>query len=435
MQKRTNLLTSPKLFVLSDQALVSAGNFALGVLLARWLGMAAFGEYSLLWMGVLFALSLHQAYLTQPLMTLFAGKSGPSKTGYLAALASLQMLLSGGLVAVSAAGHFVLENMTALPHWATMLPLTGFLVAAYLLQDFSRKVFFVKQQPRPALLMDAVLYGFLFPALYGLQISGRLDLEHALLALLAGYCLSNGAGIFYLKKTGLLRPVKAITAAAVKSAAKEHYHTSFWLLGASLVQWFSGNFFLVAAAGVLGTVAVGALRMAQNMVGLCHVLFLAMENIVPAEAARCFFSEGKHAMWAYLRRSALGMGIPVAGLLAALTLLSPWLTNLLYGSDYQSFNWVVGAYSVLYVFVYLGFPLRFALRTLGRTPPIFYAYCFSALVSVLLACPMVKAWGMGGVMAGLVGTQVLTLAVYAFFIQQKTGEVPVAPVLSVANHR
>lgn len=407
-----------RLLPLLDQAIVSGGNFALGVLLARWLGLEAFGEYSLLWMGVLFLLSLHQAYLTQPLMTLFSGKKEEAQAGYLHGLYGLQAWVSGGLFAVSGLGFFLMKYLPTAPQWAGLVPVCGLLTSAYLLQDFLRKIFFVKKQARQPLLMDAALYGSMFAGLFALQAFGRLDLEAAVWAMLPAYLLSNGAGIFYLRKTGLFESFTTIKTATVKAAAREHYHFSFWLLGTSLVQWFSGNFFLVAAAGVLGTVAVGALRMAQNMVGLCHVLFLAMENVMPAEAARRFFSEGKDAMTAYLRRAGLLAGIPVTGLLAVLTLLSPWLIGMLYGAEYQSFSWLVGAYSVLYVFVYLGFPLRFALRTLQRTSPIFIAYSLSAVVSLVSAFPMTKFWGAGGVVAGLIGTQVLTLGVYVYFIRK-----------------
>jgi len=55
-----------KLLVVLDQVIVSGGNFALGLVLIRTLGLADYGVYAVLWMGVLFALSLHQAFITMP---------------------------------------------------------------------------------------------------------------------------------------------------------------------------------------------------------------------------------------------------------------------------------------------------------------------------------------------------------------------------------
>jgi O-antigen/teichoic acid export membrane protein len=411
--------TSGKALVLLDQAVVSGGNFVLGVLLARFLGLSAFGEYSLLWMGVLFALNLHQAYMTQPLMSLFAGKKAAG-AHYLGSLFQLQIIISAGLAALGLLSFFTVKLIGLAPDWAMYLLLGSLIAAAYLMQDFLRRAFFVKQQFRPPLLMDGVLYGTLLLALVGFYRLGILDLVSALSCLLLAYSASSVLGLFFAKNAGLLPALGKENNEHTLKTAKEHYHNSFWLLGTSLVQWFSGNFFLVAAAGTLGAVAVGALRMAQNMVGLCHVLFLAMENIVPAEAAQHLFEHGKEKMLAYLKRVSLLVGIPVLGMLLGLSLASPWLIKWLYGAEYQAFSYLVAAYSVLYVFVYVGFPLRFALRTLQYTSPIFVAYCLSAGVSLMVAFPMARNWGLGGVMMGLIATQLLTVLVYGIFIHRKT---------------
>ncbi len=417
-------ITTGKVLVLFDQAVVSGGNFTLGILLARLLGLEVFGVYSLLWMGVLFALSLHQAYLTQPLLTLFAGKKTEEQPGYLRQLFKIQFFISA-VVALLAAGAFALLNMAGIDAaWLRYLPLTGALTAVFLAQDFFRKIFFVKKQYRQPLLMDVVLYVPLLIGLPLLHAAGLLDLPAALLVMLGAYCLSTGisvAGFFQKKsmKDEHQPSIKNLWNPHFLKTAKEHYHFSIWLLGTSLLQWFSGNFFLIAAAGVLGTVAVGALRMAQNMVGLCHVLFLAMENIVPAEAAQQYFKNGQTQMFAYLRRVSVLAGIPVVLMLAGLTLAAPWLIGWLYGSEYLPYSYLVGAYALLYIFVFIGYPLRFAMRTLQFTSPIFAAYCLSSAVSLLVAFPLAQAWEMNGILAGLLGTQLITLAVYVFFLLKK----------------
>jgi O-antigen/teichoic acid export membrane protein len=92
----------------------------------------------------------------------------------------------------------------------------------------------------------------------------------------------------------------------------------------------------------------------------------------------------------------------------------------LYGAEYVPYSYLVWIYSAHYVLVYLGYPMRFALRTLHFTSPIFVAYGIGAGLSLFLAFPMVQAWGMKGVMAGLMGLQVMTLLVYAFFLHRET---------------
>ncbi|MBI1224929.1 MAG: hypothetical protein GC192_06795 [Bacteroidetes bacterium] len=414
--KVKSILVSPKSLALLGQAVASGGNFALGVLLARWLGLAVFGQYSLLWMGVLFLLSLHQAYITQPFLTLIAGKESYRRATYLESLSGLQLLISISLVFMALAFYSLMKIIGYKVDLLQQIPAIGFVSAFYLIQDFVKKYCFANGQFNIPLLMDVILYISLFSCLILFKIDGSLDLDIALWSIMVSYGISCGIGVRLIGH----QLIKRWNRKQILKTAKEHYHYSFWLLGTSLVQWFSGNYFLVAAAATQGTVAVGALRMAQNMVGLCHVIFLAMENIVPVEAARQFFTKGEKAMFAYLRRAGGLVAIPVVGLLGILTLVSHWLIGWLYGTDYQAFAYLVGAYAVVYLLGYIATLQRFALRSMQFTKPIFIGYTASALVSLLVAYPVVERWGMGGVVAGLIGAQVLTLVVYGFAIFKKT---------------
>lgn len=92
VQKESN-----KLLILMDQAIVSGGNFLLGLVLIRFLGLEDYGLFALLWMGVLFALSLHQAYITMPLMTLAVEKDGVAQQQYFQHLWRIQLVGSFGI--------------------------------------------------------------------------------------------------------------------------------------------------------------------------------------------------------------------------------------------------------------------------------------------------------------------------------------------------
>lgn len=400
--------------VLLDQVIVSGGNFALGVLLARWLGLSAYGMFSLLWLGVLFVLGLHQAFISQPLMTLFAQKTDTEQKDYFHSIIFIQMMLSVGLIGFSTLFYFAFQAFSIERDWLEWLPLLGGLSAFYLIQDTLRKIYFAQKKYSLPLLMDGLVYVPLLCALTVLHLKSQLDLKSTLFVMLVVYGVSSTVGFLksYFSFLGIQK-------ATVQATLKEHYQFSIWLLGTSLLQWFSGNFFLIAAAGVLGTVAVGALRMAQNMVGLCHVLFLAMENIVPAEAAQKYFQNGKEKMYAYLKRITLLGGLPFVLGLVTLSLLAPSIIDVLYGTEYVPYSYLVWVYAAHYVLVYLGYPFRYALRTLQFTSPIFVAYCFSAGLSLVLAFPMVKVWGIMGVMAGLMLSQMVTIGVYAFFLLRK----------------
>ena len=87
---------------LSDQALISATNFATMVLLARALGPASFGSFVLVYTVLLFATELQGALVTQAHNVLGVGRAGSSYAGYTRSTAISQMLLAGSLGALAA---------------------------------------------------------------------------------------------------------------------------------------------------------------------------------------------------------------------------------------------------------------------------------------------------------------------------------------------
>lgn len=424
----TVLQQSNKLLILVDQVVVSGGNFVLGLVLVRLLGLENYGLFALLWMGVLFALSLHQAYITKPLMTLAVAKEADAQQNYFHVLWRIQLIGGGGVVLLLVFLSSLLKwSGVAIP-WLIYVPMVSCLSFFYLLQDFIKKTFFIKGIPIKPLLMDCWVYGWLFLGLFLSFWLEKSNLQLTILLLLSGYAISS-----LLFCQPLFQKNKTIAVPAWRQLVSEHYHFSNWLLGTSILQWFSGNFFLIAAASTLGTTAVGAVRIGQNIVGLCHLLFLAMENIVPVEAAQHFLENGKTALVNYLKTICWKGGGLVILLLTALGIIAPWLIALLYGSEYVEYSFVVWAFCGLYFFVFLGYPARYFFRTLKFTKPIFIAYCLGAAFSLLAAYPMVEAWGIYGVLVGLIISQLLTLGIYTFFIERKLKTID-KELVEVANN-
>ena len=170
---------------------------------------------------------------------------------------------------------------------------------------------------------------------------------------------------------------------------------------------------------ILGTTAVGAIRMVQNIMGLCHVLFLAMENVMPIEAARQFHLDGENALIKYLIKSTWKLGAGFLIVLLVLVFFAPQILNILYGKEAIQHSYIVFAYVLLYMFVFLGHPFRFFLRTIEQTRPIFIAYVVSSLFSLFFANVLLNLFEMNGLLFGLIATQFLSLVTYFFFIENK----------------
>ena len=73
--------------------------------------------------------------------------------------------------------------------------------------------------------------------------------------------------------------------AGFSSILKEHWNYASWLLGTALLPIFLQQLFPPGSSSPSWPPCFRALRIAQNLFGLTHVLFQAMENVVPVKAA------------------------------------------------------------------------------------------------------------------------------------------------------
>lgn len=391
-----------------DQAIVSGSNFLLGIILVRLLGLEQYGVFMVGWMAVLFLLSLHQSFFTKPMLTFSAEAEGEELQKYLSNLWIIQWMMGWGVLAPIALIAAVFNPFEVPLDIFPMFVMSFF----YMIQDFGRKYFFINKNYLGAVWSDIKVYGSIFCNLLIFNHLGVLSLQTLVMIMTTGYILGLTSKSFWKLcfqfKTNEIIPT-----------IKRHYHFSIWLLGTSVMQWFSSNFFIVAAAGVLGASAVGILRIGQNIIGLTHVLFLGMENVIPTEASRQFLKNGKAGLVTYIKSVSLKAGIVVALILGTMSLAAPQLLTLFYGPEYADQSFVVVWYCLLYVFVFFGYPARFLLRTLHETRPIFIAYVITAVICSVTAYPIVQFFGIIGCLVGLLFTQIITLLVYFFFLNQK----------------
>jgi O-antigen/teichoic acid export membrane protein len=406
------LFKSPTVLVYTDQLIVSGLSFLSSIILARLLGVQGFGVYSIAWLGVLIASSVNQPFIIAPMMTLAGKKTADEKNTYLQALifkqiffaAALSLLAFGSVVFMS----FVLQD------WKVDTIILAFPLAvfSFLLQDFFRRYFFITGKPHMALIIDIIAYGGVLASAFGLHFFRNMDAQFILLLTALFFLYASLVGLLSLRE--LKFDIKNI-----RAALNEHWGFSKWLTATAVLQWFSGNLFIIAAGAIMGPRAVGATRMAQNIVGVTHVLFLAMENIIPARAASAHQSGGNNKLFRYLWKFTLQMGTITFILLGLISAFSRQIIYTCYGESYLEYQPVLIGFCLLYVIVFVGYPLRYAIRTMENTRLIFVSFIISSIFSVLCAYPVIKTFGLYGVVIGLMATQLITLLIYMWSLRDR----------------
>jgi O-antigen/teichoic acid export membrane protein len=385
---------------LFDQALVSAANFLTNVLLARAFGVRDYGVFALAWIAVLFANSLQYALIVSPMMSVGPKQEPAERPSYYGSVLVQQVVF-----AICAAGVMLIGvrlSVHFFPQWGIASLATPISAAtlAYLLQDFLRRYFFCTSQSKRALIADIVSYLTQVPIIFWVARKQIVTLPGALWIIAATSFLSVCTCIAWYERV-------SISARSLSIVFHRHWRIARWLAPTAFMQWGAGNLFLLSAPVYYGAAASATLRAANNIVGVAHVWFLGLDNVVPAEAAHQVRVAGVDGMLRYIKKILLqwgGITLVFSSVIAAMPVL--WL-RLTYGMKYASDGTVLRLYAILYVITFVSGPLRAALQALEYTAPIFWAYPALIAFSVALAGPFARTLGLNGVILGMCATQLI----------------------------
>lgn len=401
---------------LTDQAVVSATNFLTSVMLVRFMGLREFGVFALAWMSVMFVNSLQNALIVAPMMSIGPKQEEKDRPFYFGAVVFQEIvlvLLCFVLVLAVVKGSSNLFPNAKLQQLALPLAVSAL---AYQMQDFVRRYFFATRQCRRALVDDIVSYLTQLPILFLLHRAGDLTSATALWVMAGTSLLGLVPGWFWLE------PIE-FNKEWIKAISQRHWKLSRWLGASSLLQWTSGNLFVIAAPLYYGAAAAGVLKASQNLMGATHIWFQGLDNIVPAESARRLREDGVYSMLAYTR-SILAKWGGMTLLFAIVMALSPafWL-RLVYGPEMAHYGYILRLYALLYVFIFVGGPLRAGLQALEFTVPIFWSYLAMTAFASAFAVPAAKWLGLNGTMLGLLGTQILFQSIVGISLFVKSSRV------------
>ena len=391
--------------VFADQALISGTNFLTGILVARALGITEFGVFSLAWMVVLVAQSIQVALIISPMMSV-GPKQPPAEAPAWYAATFLQQLALAGVLSVAMAAVWLADALLAFGwNWIALAGPLALCVPVIQVQDFLRRYNFVLKRPGIVFASDCVRNGGQLVLLVVLLQAGPPNADVSLVLLAIAICALGGIGVFAVSM-----PPLCWGRAQFGRVARHHARLSGWLLGSSLLQWLSGQLFIIVGGAMLGAAAVGAMKAAQNLVAVTHVFFQAADNIVPPRAARIFHRDGQAGLDRFVRILLLAGGAVTALVCLTLAVPAQWWLRLLFGPEYADYGWLVAAFAVSYLLWALSMPLRYAFVTIENTRPIFSGYVLTSLFTVVGCYPMIDWLGLQGAMAGIIATQAIMLA-------------------------
>jgi O-antigen/teichoic acid export membrane protein len=273
--------------------------------------------------------------------------------------------------------------------------------AIFLFQDYARRVLFLTKRYWTALLIDTIAYlGFLL-----ILIFINKDIFNEINIFIIPLITFSCSFIYFIITTNLYH---ISIGSDIKEKFEEYWDFSKWLSFSNILQWLSGNIFVLIGTFTLGPWVAGLIRIFQNLMGLFSIFFHTMENFIPIEASSIFSSNGLNAMIRFLSRI-FYQGLLFLGLLILIIyFINPYyIIDMIYGNQYIEYGSLLYIYLIIYFFIFSNLLLRYFLRTIANTKVIFYSYIFSAIFSFIIAWPLVNIFEMLGIVLGTLFSQII----------------------------
>ncbi len=307
---------------IADQATFSGTNFALNVLLARWLAGAEYGAFSVAWSVCLILTAVHNALIVEPLTVVGAAEFGTRLGSYLKRLTRLNFatVFVMGLLAASASVFYKrLEVRDALSTLGLALP-------GYLLLLTCRREQYILNRPIRAFYLSIGYAALLAAALTALHHAGILAAWSAVLV--TGVSLLVAFWAMFRRDLPKDYQPSPHTLGEISTA---HWGYGKWLFASALLGIGISDLQVLLLSKMVDLNSAGALRALMNFIAPVGQLLTVLSVFALPKLARSMKARG---VALGLRQSGLYALCVIAIALtysAALVLLGAPLEHLLYG--------------------------------------------------------------------------------------------------------
>jgi O-antigen/teichoic acid export membrane protein len=389
-------------WAVSDQGFFATSNFALNILLARWLSPVDYGAFSLTFAIFLFVGSIHSAIFAEPLLVFGSGKYKEHLSEYMGALVygHLGFAAVGGLVLLLTSAGFALAGQAALS--AVMLAL-AFAEPFILLLWLMRRACYARFEPHLAASGGAWYMALMLTGAWVLYWREWLSAASELGVMAIS---SLVVSLWLARRLHVERPSLRAGSLA-RDAFVDHWRYGRWSVGNQALNWVPMNVFYLILP-IWGGLAAGAsfkalMNLIQPMLQAVWALsILLLPTLVRAR------DKGRDRLNSQLGLALIPFVAGPALYWLVLGIFHQPLVSWLYDGQYAeraSLLWILGLSPMAAAVKQV---LSQSLRALERPDWLFLAYTLSAIVALTLGTGLVYLWGIAGAGAGLVICQVVT---------------------------
>lgn len=401
----TSGLLGRGLLGLTDQAIVSAGNFLTTLFLARRLPDETFGTYFILFQLLLVLNNLHDSLVTYPLNVRGAKMHGDHFRRLLGA-GMVSALLLGVLWAGCVGVGVVSTGTTALLPWIILA------MICWQMQELLRRSLMAQHRFEAPILGDCV--SFLGQALAVFLLVRETSDLRIVFAIIAATSLLGGAIQFLQARPMVPR------GGGTREFLSTGWNLGRWLLLNNLLGMVNIQVVIWTLGIWHGEISVALLGAVSSILGITHPALLGLTRMIVPSVARAAHERG--------RRAGVRVGTMFAGV-GALALTPVYLLiavvplpvlHLFYKGKYDEAVLSLRLLVVMYIIDYVGRMIESTLNGLEENRASSVANIASAAVTLFVAVPLVYFHKVNGAIIGGCCSVLARQLVGAYYLHRAT---------------
>jgi O-antigen/teichoic acid export membrane protein len=390
-----------------DQAAVSATNFTVNILLARWMSPADYGAFAIAFATLLLVSGFHGALLTDPLSVIGSRRPVGLYSKYLRALLIIHAALTLPLGAVIAASGLLPRSIVDVPPaWTAVL---GFATPLVLLLWLLRAACYLPMRPGVA-LAGSLLYGIVF--LIFLTWGHLAQWLTAPTALVLMGVASGWASLFIATRLELLSSSWA--AIDIAGIAREHWAYGRWILGAAVAHGIAYGLYVPLVGMLVGLEQTAVLRALLNLTLPLQQVLAGIAMVAYPSMSRRVAERGIE----YMRRRGpifvlAGVGLATVYGLVITAFGRPLLVMMYGGGYYAAYASLIPLIAVAAVVTAVAQFLSILARVVNRPQAVLWSKLAAAAWLAGGGILLVRGSGVRGAVLGLTGGSLAEACVLA----------------------
>jgi O-antigen/teichoic acid export membrane protein len=398
-------LASIKMFgsAVASQALLSAANFAVGVLLIRHTSDQQYGYFILASTAVLLLTSLQGAFFNPPLVNRLAVLDRPGRGDLVGGLYrdQNQVLAWVGLLAlVISSVLWQLGTLSA--ELLLLLVITTLTLLAVLQRNFFRLALLAYRRSHTVLCTDA---GYVVILLVGIVVAIQTT-QPATAAILVTGIAALVSGLF---TSGALRHAEPWNTHGMPGILREVAPLALWSTAGAGIHWAFSQGYMYLAAGTLDVTAVAAIAATRLLMMPVNLLSAGIGTLMLSMTTGWLHQHGLGVAFRRLTLFALGLGGVSLCYFMGVWWLRDWIFADLLHKQFAQRDTLLLLWCAAFLCMVIRDQLLYLLVARERFRQLTSLACISAVLSLLAGYLSMQHWGVIGAPAGVLMGEVINL--------------------------